>query len=110
VVGYLRRLDQFGLGLGSVGAVSWLLGTRLGRLLVAGAALLVTLVTTSKLAERRGAKKGAQDAKLDAYIEQQKKRQKGREASADEKRKTSGVSDSDVVERLRRRDGDWGRM
>lgn len=57
-----------------------------------------------------GSKKreGALEASVDALKEDTKKLEKAREAAYKEKRDVNGVSDSDLVNRLRRRGDDWG--
>jgi len=59
-----------------------------------------------------GSKKreGALEAATDALVRDTKKVEKAREAAYEEKRDVSGVSDSNLVDRLRRRGDDWGSL
>ena len=58
--------------------------------------------------------KGRSDAKAKAETatlrDTAKREDAGREAVAKEKRATDGATDRDIVDSLRRRDGDWGGM
>lgn len=53
-------------------------------------------------------REGASEAVTDALVEDTKKLEKSREAAYKEKRDVNGISTSDLVDRLRRRDDDWG--
>lgn len=55
-------------------------------------------------------REGALEASTKALRDDAKKLEKAREAAYEEKRDVSGLSDSDLIDRLRRRDGDWGRL
>lgn len=67
-------------------------------------AFLVFIFTFGRVKYRQGVKEAVQDIR-----EQEDKREdKGREAAFKEKRDTDGLSDGDVVDRLRRRTDRWG--
>lgn len=53
-------------------------------------------------------REGASEAATEALKDDVKKLEKAREAAYKEKRDASGLSDSDLVDRLRRRGDDWG--
>ena len=53
-------------------------------------------------------REGASEALTDALKDDAKKLEKAREAAYREKRHINGVSNSDLVDRLRRRGDDWG--
>jgi len=53
---------------------------------------------------------GASEALTEALRDDVKKLEKAREAAYREKRDVNGVSDSDLVDRLRRRGDDWGSL
>jgi len=55
-------------------------------------------------------REGAVAASTEALQQDTKKLEKAREAAYEEKRDVDGVSDSDLVDRLRRRGDDWGRL
>jgi hypothetical protein len=55
-------------------------------------------------------KEGKQSLENDILKDQEKRKDRGREAGFKEKRAIEGLSDSDVLDRLRRRDGDWGSL
>lgn len=55
-------------------------------------------------------REGASEAATEALREDALKREKAREAAYEEKRDVDGVSDSDLVDRLRRRGDDWGSL
>lgn len=53
-------------------------------------------------------KQGAEEVVIKTLKEDTVKKEKAREAAYTEKRNVNGVSDSDLVDRLRRRSDDWG--
>lgn len=55
-------------------------------------------------------RQGKDQGELDEYKDEAKKREKAREAGFKEKRDVDGISDSDLVDRLRRRGDDWGSL
>jgi len=55
-------------------------------------------------------REGASEAATEALLDDVKKLEKAREAAYEEKRNVSGLSPSDIVNRLRSRDGDWGSL
>lgn len=55
-------------------------------------------------------REGASEARTDALEDDVKKLEKAREAAYREKRNVNGISDSDLVDRLRRRGDDWGSL
>lgn len=55
-------------------------------------------------------REGASEAATEALRDDVKKLEKAREAAYEEKRDVNGLSPSDIVNRLRRRDGDWGSL
>lgn len=55
-------------------------------------------------------REGASEAATKALKQDAIKLEKAREAAYKEKRDVDGVSDSDLVDRLRRRDNDWGKL
>jgi len=55
-------------------------------------------------------RKGAVEAATEALREDVLKREKANEAAFKEKRNVDGLSDSDVLDRLRRRRDDWGSL
>jgi hypothetical protein len=55
-------------------------------------------------------RQGADAAKTKQIKQDAIKGQKAREAAFKEKRDVNGLSDSDLIDRLRRRDGDWGNL
>ena len=50
---------------------------------------------------------GSDRAKRKAAEDALERQRKADDATAKERKETSGLSDSDIVDRLRRRDGDW---
>lgn len=56
---------------------------------------------------RKGAK---EEVKAEIVIEDVAKEEKARVEAYREKKNTDGLSDSDLVDRLRRRDDDWSRL
>lgn len=71
--------------------------------------LIVIGVVTSSIAYLEVKRKRDVDAYKDKKAaEDQLKREKAREAAFKEKRDVDGISDSDLVDRLRRRSDDWG--
>lgn len=56
---------------------------------------------------RKGAK---EEVKAEIVIENVAKEEKARVEAYREKKNTDGLSDSDLVDRLRRRDDDWSRL
>jgi len=63
----------------------------------------VSLVTFGVLKKREGAK----DAEVKQILEDAEKRVEGKKDVIKEKRNVDGISDSDLVDRLRRRGDDW---
>jgi len=55
-------------------------------------------------------RQGAVEASVEGLQKDTKKLEKAREAAYEEKRDVDGVSDSDLVKRLRSRDNDWGKL
>jgi len=55
-------------------------------------------------------REGAVEASTEALRKDVKKVEKAREAVHEEKRNVNGLSDSDLVDRLRRRSDDWGKL
>lgn len=55
-------------------------------------------------------REGKKEVKVDELTQDVAKRKNAREAAFEEKRNVNGVSDSDLVDRLRRRDDDWGSL
>ena len=55
-------------------------------------------------------REGASEAATEALRDDAKKLEKAREAVYEEKRNVNGLSPSDIVDRMRRRDGDWGSL
>ena len=55
-------------------------------------------------------KEGASEAATEALRGDVSKLEKAREAAYREKRNVDGISDSDLVDRLRRRGDDWGSL
>lgn len=55
-------------------------------------------------------REGALQATTEALKDDVKKLEKAREAVYEEKRNVNGLSPSDIVDRMRRRDGDWGSL
>jgi len=55
-------------------------------------------------------REGASEASTEALRSDVDKLEKAREAAYREKRNVNGVSDSDLVDRLRRRGDDWGSL
>lgn len=68
--------------------------------------LVVTIFTFGKFKENEGKNK-VENKNL---RNEEEKRVKGREAAFKEKRNVAGVSDSDLVDRLRSRGDDWGSL
>lgn len=75
-------------------------------------ALGVALTAVLSLFAYGWAKKreGASQAATEALKDDVQKLEKAREAAYKEKRDAGGLSDSDLINRLRRRDGDWGSL
>lgn len=55
-------------------------------------------------------REGVHEAATQALQDDVKKLEKAREAAYEEKRRTSGLSDSDIVDRIRSREEDWGKL
>lgn len=55
-------------------------------------------------------REGASEAHTEALEDDAEKLEKAREAAYKEKRNVNGISDSDLVDRLRRRGDDWGSL
>ena len=55
-------------------------------------------------------KQGKDEAKVETLQADVQKQEKAREAAYEEKRDVDGLSDSDLVNRLRRRGDDWGSL
>jgi hypothetical protein len=55
-------------------------------------------------------REGASEALTEALRDDAKKLEKAREAAYREKRDVDGISNSDLVDRLRSRDNDWGSL
>lgn len=72
--------------------------------LVAALVALLAILGYGRSRENEGASK----ALSEALIKDEEKRGKAREAAFKEKRDVDGLSDSDLVDRLRRRGDDWG--
>lgn len=64
----------------------------------------ISLVTFGIVKKREGAK----DAEVKQILEDAEKRAEGKKDVVKEKRDVDGISDSDLVDRLRRRSDDWG--
>ena len=68
-------------------------------------------VPIARLWVRRGAKKEVKaEILVETLVNEAQKQEKARVAGYKEKRDADGLSDSDLVKRLRRRDDDWGRL
>lgn len=60
---------------------------------------------------RRGAKREVKaEILVETLVKDAEKQEKARVASYKEKRDADGLSDSDLIDRLRRRGDDWGRL
>ena len=82
----------------------WLIGAE-------GVAALLTFLKTYIYFEKREAAKDAvEDLKNEQTAKDIEVRKDAKRVSAKEKRKTDGLSDSDVADRLRGRTSDWERM
>lgn len=86
--------------------MTWLLSTRVGRAVTALLGALAAFMGVYVAGRRKGADK-AESKAMKERIERQKD---GRDAVIDEQQKTSGLSDSDVIDRMRRRSRDRGGM
>jgi hypothetical protein len=71
-------------------------------------AVVVALLTSIKLIRRDAVKDAGVRLENTTLKEKDRKLDEGRKAVSKEKRSTDGLSDSDVVDRLRRRSSDWG--
>lgn len=80
-----------------------------GNVLAAIGAALTTLVGIFMYG-RSKKKEGALEATTRAVQADAKKLEKARESVHKEKRDVAGVSDSDLIDRLRRRSDDWGSL
>lgn len=86
--------------------IRFLLSNPLTRWLGGALAALLAVLGYGALKKREG----RQEAREAARQAQDDKAKEARNAAQDEREATDGLSDSDIVDRLRRRDGDWGRM
>lgn len=82
---------------------SWLT-SKVGQALAKALAVLAAISAVFVLGRKSG--KDALQARI--LKKDVKRRRAGRNAAANEKSETTGMSNSDLVDRLRRRDGDWG--
>lgn len=73
-----------------------------------GAAL--TALAAFKIYIETEKKDAVTEYEQDVIEAQNELRRKSREAVAEEKERTSGVPDSTIIDRLRRRGDDWGRL
>lgn len=55
-------------------------------------------------------KQGKVEVKVETLQQEVRKQEKSREAAYKEKRDVDGLSDSDLIDRLRRRGDDWGSL
>lgn len=78
--------------------------------LLGGAVVALTALLAIFSYGRSKKKEGASEALVERLQTDAVKREKAREAAYEEKRNSGGVSDSDVLDRLRRRRDDWGRL
>ena len=82
----------------------WFKASRYARwLAIAGAALMAFFV-----AQKRAEKRGADNVKAEINEDRIERMEAGNEAVETERAETSGADNRAVVDRLRRRDGDWG--
>ena len=77
---------------------------------VMGLGGVVTLFAAFKLYVLRREQGAVKDFKTEQLIKVEEVKQDARKAVAREKADVDGVPDSDLVDRLRRRTGDWGRL
>lgn len=82
----------------------------LPRHLLTGAAIALTALFALFTYGRAKKQEGASTVILEALQEDSKKLEKAREAAYEEKRDVNGVSDSDLIDRLRRRSDNWSGM
>ena len=77
-----------------------LLTSKLGRGIALAGGVLLAIVTFG--ASQRS--KGRTEAETDALKDSVEREERGRDAVAEEQSETTGLSNSDIVERMRRRD------
>lgn len=73
-------------------------------------ALVTTAIVAFFFAQRRAEKRGADGVEADITEDRIERMESGNEAVQIEAEETRDASNSDLVNRLRGRDGDWGRM
>lgn len=66
----------------------------------------LALISYGAMKKRQGETK----VEVETLQQEVKKQEKSREAAYKEKRDVDGLSDSDLIDRLRRRGDDWGRL
>ena len=82
-----------------LGIASWFLSSRIGRVLGAAVAFLLAVVTFGALERRKGRKQ----AEIDNLKDSVKREKSGRDAVAKEQTDAKGLSNSDIIDRMRGR-------
>ena len=77
-----------------------LITSKLGRAIALAGGVLLAIVTFGALKK----KQGADEAETDALKDSVEREERGRDAVAKEQSETTGLSNSDIIERMRRRD------
>jgi len=79
---------------------SWFLTSKLGRGIALAGGVLLAIVTFGAMKK----KQGHTEAETDALKDGVEREERGRDAVAKEQAETTGLSNSDIIERMRRRD------
>lgn len=78
--------------------------TKIYTFLAAVAFSIISLVTFGYMKK----KEGKEAEKVEQLLRDQNRREAGKKSAFKEKRDVDGISDSDLIDRLRRRGDDWG--